>query len=324
MAFDISVKHPLYEQFLPSWTLMRDAFGGEDDVKQKGEAYLPNKTGIEARAKTDPAGAAKAYNSYRQRAEFPDLVALTVRGAVGTMLDKAAVIELPPELEPLREKATRDGLTLEALHRRIATEVMLTGRYGVLPGITQDGSPYLAGYVAESIINWDQDDNNVADFVVLDESGYVRDRETNEWATVEKYRECFVADGRYRAREWIKGEKGWEAGEVVEAATRKRQPLAFLPFVFISTNDLTPSPDDVPLYGLAKLAVRIYRMDADLTTSLHMTAEPTPMVSGYSSPKDAIKNGEVPQGIGASTLWVLPEGGDAKFLEFNGDRKSVV
>lgn len=264
MAFDITIKNPLYEDFAPSWELMRDAFGGEEDIKSKGEKYLPNKTGIEALAKVDPVRAAKAYNAYKLRAEFPDLVALTVRGAVGTMLDKAAVIELPSELEPLREKATRDGLTLEALHRRIATEVMLTGRYGVLPGIAQDGSPYLAGYVAESIINWDVDENQDTDFLVLDETGLVRDRETGEWGTVERYRECFVENGRYGARVWGKDSKGtWTANEPVEALDRKRRPLPFLPFVFINTSDLTPSPDDVPLYGLAKLAVRIYRMDAD-------------------------------------------------------------
>lgn len=319
MAFDITVKHPLYEQFSMSWTLMRDAFGGEDDIKRKGEAYLPNKSGIEAIAKVDAVRASKAYEAFKHRAEFPDLVALTVRGAVGTMLDKSAVIELPKEMEPLLEKATRDGLTLEALHRRIATEVMLTGRYGVLPGIAVDGTPYLAGYVAESIINWDTDANNIADFVVLDESGYVRDPETNKWDTVERYRECLVAEGQYVSRVWEKTKDGkYEPGEVVEARDRKRKPIGILPFVFISTSDLTPSPDDVPLYGLAKLSVRIYRMDADLTTSLHMTAEPTPTVSGYSDPAEAIKKGNVPQGIGASALWVLPENGKAEFLEFSG------
>lgn len=318
MAFDITIRHPLYDQFLPSWTLLRDAFGGEDDVKRKGEAYLPNKTGIEALAKDDPARANKAYAAYKFRAEFPDLVALTVRGAVGTMLDKAAKIELPSELEALRENATRDGLTLDALHRRIATELLLTGRYGVLPGIGQDGAPYLAGYCAESIINWDVDDNQNVDFLVLDESGKVRDRATGIWSDAEQYRECFVMDGRYGARVWTKSDKGWGAGEVIEAHDRKRRPLSVLPFVFINTSDLTPSPDDVPLYGLAKLSTRIYRMDADLTTSLHMTAEPTPMVSGYTDPKESIEKGEVPVGIGASTLWVLPVGGDGKFLEFTG------
>jgi hypothetical protein len=316
MSFDITVKHPCYEAELPAWELMRAAFAGEDEIKDKGEVYLPNKSGIESIS--DPVARKRAYDRYKLRAEFPDLVALTVRGAIGTVLAKAAVIELPPDLELLIESATRDGLTLEDLHRRIATEIMLMGRYGVLPGIASDGTPYLAGYVAESIINWDQDENCRPDFVVLDESGLVRNRETNQWDVVEKYRECTVEDGRYVSRVWSHAEGGWIAGDEVEALTRKRQPIDFLPFVFIGTNDLTPEPDDVPLYGLAKLAVRIYRMDADLATSLHMTAEPTPVVSGYDDPAEAIKNGRVPKGIGAATLWVLPAGGDAKFLEFSG------
>lgn len=316
MAFDITVRHPQYDAYLPSWTLMRDAFEGEDDIKAKGETYLPTKSGIESMS--DDLAKKRAYDRYKLRAEFPDLVALTVRGAVGTMLDKSAVITLPPDLEPLRESATRDGLTIEALHRRIATEVMLMGRYGILPGICSDGNPYLAGYVAESIINWDADAQCSADFVVLDESGSVRDKSTNKWSVVERYRECFVENGRYMSRIWTKSESGWQSSDVVEAFDRKRQPLAFLPMVFAGTGDLTPEPDDVPLYGLAKLAVRIYRMDADLTTSLHMTSEPTPVVSGYDDPAQAIRDGWIPKGIGAATLWVLPPSGDAKFLEFNG------
>jgi hypothetical protein len=248
-----------------------------------------------------------AYDAYKARAEFPDLVALTVRGAVGTILDQAAEIDLPSALQPLMEKATRDGLTLEALHRRIATELMTTGRYGILPGIDAAGNPYLAGYVSESIINWDVDDNQAADFVVLDESGMVRDRATNEWEQKEQYRECWSgADGKF------------EPGEEVAAQDRKRQPLGFLPFVFINTNDLRPDPDDVPLYGLAKLSVRIYQLDADLRQTLHYTAEPTPVVSGYENPQDAIEKGHVPQGIGGANIWVLPKDGDGKFLEFTG------
>lgn len=318
MAFDVTVHHPLYDEFLPSWTLMRDSFDGEDQIKSRNETYLPTKTGIEALAKVDQAAAAKVYDAYKNRAEFPDLVALTVRGGVGTMLDKAAAIELPKALEPLRERATRDGLTLDALHRRITTEILLTGRYGVLPGIMQDGTPFLAGYVAESIINWDTDANNVPNFVVLDETGFVRDPATNQWGAVERYRECVVEDGHYISRLWQKGKNGFAVVETADARDPKKKPIQFLPFVFFSTSDLTPAPDDVPLYGLAKLAVRIYRMDADLTTSLHMTSEPTPVVSGYKDPKAALENGQVPKGIGASTLWVLPENGKAEFLEFNG------
>jgi hypothetical protein len=314
---DITVRHPLYDAFRDAWRLMRDAFDGEDAIKQAGELYLPTKTGIERLAETDPPRAKKAYDAYRGRAEFPDLVALTVRGAVGTMLDSPAAISLPAALEPLRERATRDGLTLDALHRRIATELMLTGRYGILPGIA-DGVPYLSGYVAESIINWDASDGVTTDFVVLDETGKVRNKITGAWEEREQFRECSAEGGRYGAKVWTKLGGEFVAGEATEGTDPRGAALKFLPFVFVNVNDLTSAPDDVPLYGLAKLAVRIYRMDADLTTSLHMTAEPTPVVSGYDDPKAAIKDGQVPQGIGASTLWVLPKDGKAEFLEFNG------
>ncbi|KKC39521.1 hypothetical protein WH87_04830 [Devosia epidermidihirudinis] len=311
MAFDITAKHPAYKEFEAAWTLMRDAFSGEDDIKAKGETYLPMKPGT--RAISDPATRAAAYEFYKELAEFPDLLALTVRGAVGTMLDSSAEIELPSALEPLRERATRDGLTLEALHRRIATEIMLVGRYGVLPGIGPDGAPYLAGYVAESITSWDTDEDQRPDFLVLDESGLTRNPETGEWEQTVQYRECFVLEGRYAARVWVKGASGWEAGEPVEAVDRKRKPIDFLPFVFFGVSDLTPAPDDVPLYGLAKIARRIYRMDANYQTSLYMTSEPTPYVVGVFDEQN-----QAPSTIGAANIWVIPEGGSAGMVEFTG------
>lgn len=320
MAFDIAARHPMYEEFVSAWALMRDAFAGEDTIKAAGEAYLPMKNGLaklmESAAHRSLAVA--AYGAYKARAEFPDLVALTVRGAVGTILDQAATIELPKALEPLRLKATRDGLTLEALHRRIVTELMTTGRYGLLPGVDKAGSPYLAGYVAESIINWDADDEQNADFLVLDESGVKRDPATNLWGKAKQYRECYVADGGYKARVWEEQGGKLTPGTEEAASDASRKPIAGLPFVFINTNDLRPDPDDVPLYGLAKLALRIYQLDADLRQTLHYTAEPTPVVSGYDDPKDAIENGKVPQGIGGTNIWVLPKDGTGEFLEFSG------
>ena len=315
MPFDPTVTHPLYDEFAPSWQLMRDAVAGEDTIKAAGEKYLPLKSGIAAMA--DGALKRAAYEAYKLRAEFPELAAPTVRGAIGTMLAKPVVVELPKGMEPLRERATRDGLTLDALHRRIATEVLTVGRYGILPGLAADGTPYLAGYVAESIINWDASDGE-PDFVMLNEAGWERDRETGKWSQKEQYRECVVEDGRYVSRVWVKTKDGWIVSDEVEAADRKRRPLDFLPFVFVGCNDLSADPDDVPLYGLAKLSVRIYRLDADYTFALHMTSEPTPVAIGFDDPRRAIENGEAPTTLGSSRLWLLPKGGDAKYLEFSG------
>lgn len=316
MTFDPAATHPSYDAFAPSWRLMRDCMAGEDEVKSKGERYLPMKSGT--RAISDVALRAAAYDAYKLRAEFPELVAPTVRGAVGTMLDQAPVIELPASMEGLRERATRDGLSLDALHRRIATELMVTGRYGVLPGISSSGNPYLAGYVTEAITNWDTDQEQRPDWLMLNESRLELDRSTGKWEQAEQYRECFVDGGRYGAREWVKSGSGWVATEPVEAATPKRAPLDELPFVFIDTNDLTPDPDDVPLYGLGKLAVRVYRLDADYTFALHMTSEPTPWANGFSDPAEAVKNGQAPTTLGSSKLWLLPEGATAGYLEFTG------
>ena len=319
MAFDITVKNPHYAAFRAAWELMRDAIDGEDAVKARGEAYLPMKSGTAAI--TDNAKQTRAYNAYKVRAEFPELVAPTVRGTVGVMLEQPAKIKLPAALEPLRERATRDGLPLDVLHRRIATEVMSVGRYGLLPGISVAGAPYLAGYCAESIINWDATDA-APDYVVLDESGDVRNRDTGQWVRVEQYRECYMAEGAYRAREWIKSGDALSAGADVVALKPPKggraMALGTLPFVFINTNGLSADPDDVPLYGLAKLAVRIYRLDADYVFAMHMTAEPTPVAIGFDDPAAAVKDGLAPTSIGSSKLWLLPKGGDAKMLEFTG------
>lgn len=320
MPFDITVRHPLYEAFLPSWTLMRDAMDGEDAIKAGGKdknpfKYLPMKSGI--LAMSDDVKRQAAYDAYKLRAEFPEIVAPTVRGATGIMLGKPTTIELPKALEPLKAKATQDGLTLDSLHRRAALELMTTGRYGLLPGVDSGGNPYLAGYVTESIVNWDATDQ-VTDYVVLDESGAIRDRATNQWSNEEAYLECFVENGVYKARRWIKTRAGWQTEDEISAQDRRRRAISELPFVFLGANDLSANPDDVPLYGLAKLAVRVYRLDADYTFALHMTSEPTPVAIGFEDPAQAIKDGLAPTTIGASKLWVLPKGGDAKYLEFSG------
>lgn len=306
MAFDPTIPNPAYAEYAPSWQLMRDTFAGEDDVKKAGEKYLPMKSGIAAIQSQQVKQA--AYNMYRTRAEVPELVAPTVRGAVGVMLGEPAEIELPAQMEHLRERATLDGLGLEALHRRMAIEVMTTGRYGLLAGIA-DGVPHLSGYVAESIVSWDGDD-----YISLNETGLVRNRDTGDWDEVEKYRVLTLEDGRFVARVWVKGTSGWTVDDEAEAADPRGRALDFIPFVFVGTNDLTPAPDDVPLYGLGKLVIRVYRLDADYVWGLHMTSEPTPWVNGFSDPE----NQTVPTTIGSAKLWVLPEGAEAGYLEFSG------
>jgi hypothetical protein len=77
--------------------------------------------------------------------------------------------------------ADRDGLHLHALRARHLGR--LPGRYGLLVDFPEDGGPdalpYIAGYKAETIINWSID----GDFYVLDETHLERDK--YEWDEVE-------------------------------------------------------------------------------------------------------------------------------------------
>lgn len=310
MAFDITSTHPDYNEWSPIWELMRDSSKGEPAIKAKGEKYLPKKSGI--KAIKDRRKQQDAYDAYRFRAEFPDIVAPTIRGSVGLIHSKDATIKLPTALEPLRDRATQDGLTLNQLHRRISSEIMRCGRFGLLPGVDDEGY-YFARYQTEAIRNWDTFEGE-ANYTVLDETAQVRDPQTNKWEKLESYRECFLDEtGAFKSRIWLKNEDGdFVPGEEEIATIKGGVLLDFLPFVFIGSQDLTAAPDEVPMQGLASLAVRAYMLDADYTNTLHMTSEPTPWVSGVSKE-------QAPKTIGASSLWILEnDAAKAGMLEFSG------
>jgi hypothetical protein len=169
MTDAVDTKHPGYVTKAPLWQIMRDTTGGEGDVKGAGEEYLPQPSGFRAQAD----GGRALYSAYQKRAQFPEIVHPTIHGMVGVIHRTEAQIEMPTAMEPLWEKATKDGLPLEALHRRITGELLTTGRYALLADAAAEGSdlPWLAGYTAEALINW-ADDRSL---FVLDESGLRRD-----------------------------------------------------------------------------------------------------------------------------------------------------
>jgi len=312
MAFNIDSHNPVYDSFVDSWHLLRDCVAGEETIKDRGLTYLPMKSGM--MVIDDLELRAAAYAAYQLRAEFPELVAPTITGSRGLVHSMPATYEIPDKLSYILERATKDGRTLESFHEEVTTEILTTGRFGILPGVLTDGTFYMAGYSAEAIINWDTDDG-ITNYVVLDESRKVRDPSSNLWSEKKRHLELSLADGIYTAKRY---EEGQPVTEATEARTPSRQALKEIPFVFINVGDLGADPDDVPLYGLAKISTRIYRMDADYTHSLHMTSEPTPWVAGYDNVAKAVQDGIVPRSIGASKIWILPKGGQAGFLEFTG------
>lgn len=304
-----AAKHPLYSESQERWAVMRDAIEGEEAIKDKKETYLPKPS-----AMSDG-----AYTAYMKRATYPEITAPTIRGMHGIMHEVEARIELPKALEPMLKRATKTGLTLEAVLQSITLQMLSTGRYGILADIDKDGNPVIAGYVAEAILNWDVDDQEALSMVVLDETKHRRGID-NAWSKVEALRELRLSEGKYqfKADDGVlntdaESDESYNADqEGFQDATKKgNKSLEFIPFVFINTLGLSPEPGEVPLFGLARCATAIYQLDADYRKTLFLSSQPQPWVKGMQAD-------DVPDTLGGSEIWLLPEGGGCGYLEFSG------
>lgn len=96
--------------------------------------------------------------------------------------------------------------------------------------------------------------------------------------------------------------------------------MSFIPFLFISADDLTPDVDDPPLIDLVDVNLAHYRVTADYEHGCHFTGLPTPVISGYvkNDPSEKLY-------VGSSHAWVFPEpGAHASYLEFSGQGLSAL
>jgi hypothetical protein len=298
-------RHPSYARFADDWRITRACADGESAIKTGGVLFLPPTAGMIADGMASPmADGSRAYDAYRRRAVFPSVFAEAVAVALGVLHREPAVIELPSKLEPLLERATPSGEGLHALLRQINSEQLVTGRLGLLLDMpttpTPSGLPYLALYQAETIVNWDEGLGGPS-LVVLDESGEEID-DNDAWWKVERYRRLVLEDGAYTAEV---REAGGLFRESFQPSIRGRRP-DFLPFVFLNAGDLRSEPDEPPLIGLARLALAIYRLEADYRQALHMTGQDTLVVIGA--------HGEETYRVGAGASISVPRGGDAKFV----------
>lgn len=255
-------RHPQYtSERVDEWRLMRDVAEGESAVKKEGQKYLPMPSGF--RGMQD--GGAAAYNAYRARGTFPEILAPSLSAMIGIAHGKEIDIQMPDALQYLWEDADGDGLQLEVFHRSITRELLLVGRYGVLADAPAGGGePYLAGYTAESIINWDDE------FFVLDETA--PQRTGFEWEVVPRFRVLSVEDGRYIQR--VYGDTD-EILEEIDPRTLGGQTLAVVPFAVASPVDVKPDIRTSPLIGVARAARAIYQLDVDQRHQLYMSGQET-------------------------------------------------
>lgn len=321
MALD--AVHPLYTETLDDQTLMEKSYAGERTIKDAGVTYLPPTPGMKLDGMGSGQDGAQAYESYKQRAVYPDFVSTAVEALLGLMHKKPPTIELPDAMAPLLVKATADGETLEGLLRRINEKQLVSGRLGALLDFPENPDPahpmpFIALYNSTAVRNWDDSSDNVdfdkLNLVILDESGHARD--TNfQWKSVERYRVLMVAsDAMPDVPEGYSygvfaETKTFDAAQMTVPMVRGVK-LDHIPFVFINTKDNLGRPDNPPLLGLARAALTVYQGEADYRQALFLQGQDTLVVIGGVR-KEV---GEEETRVGAGSKIEVDERGDAKYI----------
>jgi hypothetical protein len=336
----LDAKHPEYIARREDWAMMRDFYAGERVVKSKTTNYLPATSGMTIDGMGRTTGGKKnigqeAYDAYLVRALFPDYVKEAVEAYIGLLHQKAPTIRLPKVLEPLRERATLFGESLEMLIRRINEEQLVSGRMGLfldLPFGTTDPTvmPYIATYIAESAGNWDADELGEGPakltLVVLDES--TNKRNINfDWVPWSKYRVLELYRSVNEAGDPIgapvyrfgvfteegNGTPAYVASEMKEALW-KGTSLDQIPFVFVNSKDITPETDEPPIMGLARLCRAIYCGEADLRQNLFMQGQDTLVLAGERKKSADATIGDTSLRTGAGSMIEMEQGGTAQYV----------
>jgi len=351
----VNAQHNIYQKLRPRWTMVRDAVEGEYAVKLAGTTYLPK---LHKQGETQ-------YGAYKLRALFYEATRRTLQGLVGMVLRKNPTVEAKQTAKDgILKRITKNNLSLDGFANVVMQEVLMMNKYGILadlpPIISNTANPWLVGYTAESIINWEYDINadgkKVLVRVVLEETfGEVADddrfkvTDKQQWRVLELVtKEIAMAElanaenapvvlfdpqqqNVYRVQIW---RKTTDMPGLVGAAARADEftlhdtifpavrgaAMDSIPFVVITSGDADEEEQKPPMEGLASVNMSHYRTSADLEHGRHFTALPTPYIIGLSEMSDLV--------IGGSSAWVI-SGVDAQqvkigMLEFSGQGLSAL
>lgn len=307
--------HALYSYRVDQWARCRDAYNGNDDVKARGELYLPM---LPSQDKSD-------YDAYKKRAMWYGATGRTVTGLAGAVTRKDPKIVVPTAIDKHLKDITLTGTPLNVFVKDIIQEILMTGRFGVLvemadeysPDILDTTRPYWCGYTAEQIINWRVTVVNgvqILSMVVLAETyetSSADDPFKVECGT--RYRVLKLdASGTYQVELWTPNKNASSGYEVKPLTpTFRGSPLRQIPFQFFGPTGLHFNPEKPPLLDLVDVNYSHYITSADLEHGRHYTALPTAWVAGF--PKDSKLS------IGSSIAWVAVDPqARAGFLEFTG------
>ena len=297
--------------------------GGEDEIKARGETYLPRPSGM---SKDDYAG-------YLARAQFFNATGRTLDGLAGMLNRKPCIVEVPEGMERYIENVDGKGHTMSQFVSMVCKDVLTTGWGGVLVDMPHSDEPvsqadfekngmyaYMVYYKAEAAtkFRWETRGRfNALKYVILSEPTEV-DAVGAYNTEMKDYRRVLEIDENGDYRQTLYDDKMIPVFEV--NPKWKQGNLKEIPFAFMSTNT---EPEEPLMKDLVNTNLSHYHKSADYENGLHWTGVPTPYERGWLPETKYDEEGneiaQEPMKLGGTQFLYFPPGTEqVAFLEFGG------
>jgi hypothetical protein len=308
-----------YAEWLERWRKIRAACAGQHEVRKLREHVLP-KLGSQD---------AQEYDDYLRGALYTNYTGRTLEGLLGMVFRKPPINKITNSFSPIYDDIDLKDNSTPLFAQNVLSEVLKTGRYGVLveypqvdPGQISAADaealnlrPYATGYETESILDYRmQRINNAMQPVMVKLKENVQEwKDETTAGNVEQIRLLLLLNGIYFQRVFRKQETGWVQIGPDIVPTKNGQPIPFIPFYTFGPKNNTLEMQEPPLEDLADINLSHFKTSASYERGCLFTGAPTPVLAGF-----VFKEGEKVK-LGSSSAFTTSDP-QAKwgYLEFTG------
>ena len=284
MAIDF--QHPEYKANIDRWNLV-DNVCDSKNVQQHLIELNPS----------DTRKANKERNKqYKERAVFYAVAGYTLQGLIGLLFSKPPTVELPPQLEYMKDNVNGAGVSIYQQAQDSSSETMKKARSGLFVSYPKtEGAVSVAqmnegGYIATinqidatQVINWSVElrgSKVILSLVVISE--VVEEIEDYEIKEIKQIKELSLINDVFHVTDWRKNSKDeWVIYTEAYAPTNaKGFTWNEIPFTFIGSQSNTTRIDNAPNDPLAKINIAHFRNSADYEDSVWYAGQAQPWMSG--------------------------------------------
>lgn len=339
---EITRDHSDFFDLVKSFGLIDDILRGEEYVKSLRQTYLPYTSGMNSMRqmilKKDVSiglslsELSALYDDYLVRAQFPSWTEDALLIMNGLVSQVVPTPKVPKDLNYLIENATSDGFSLTELFKRVCYQLVRYGKVTLVADTWVDGKGYISIYDGYAEYNWDYTSSfGRKDLNMVAFKEQVRSSNDPFIHTTKTQRRAYLIGADGLAKVYTHDDETGSTSEFAEFLGQRARPLKYLPVVRVNSLDGVDESCNPPLLSICRSALKAYVLSADLFSGLHRSCHPQLYVTGIdASPFQATVQNNVAGNrnpaktnqnlgyTGAGTVWTLPSGSTAGYIEPHG------